>query len=218
MPIKKILLIMFYFFSLSGCDGGLPLSIPVILTIIGLGISNLVKQNAEQKQKEAKKKQDYENESVNINGIVDSLKKSHRLFSDSILTENEFNDRKKNIFLEFENKIVRETWEDFIIKFIPLINEKIITNQEFKNILKYVDKSNTELEYNIIEGLKVLNNIFISGIIDPHELKSIKENLIGKIDRYKIPNIEDFLLDISEIAKTGFLNNNDIEKIKNKLL
>lgn len=50
------------------------------------------------------------------------------------------------------------------------------------------------------------------------EIESIKTTLIDKINRYKIQNIDDFLLDVSEISKTGFLNNNDIEKIKNKLL
>ncbi|MBP7654147.1 hypothetical protein KA977_12045 [Candidatus Dependentiae bacterium] len=134
-----------------------------------------------------------------------------------MLSQIEFANRKEEILKVFEQKTVNDKWEKFILKFIPSYNRKIINFKEFRYMLKFTDKNNTDIYDDVLKGLFELSDIFKADVITKDEIDIIKTNLIDKIEKRNISNGEDFLLQISDLKENNFLTEKDIFEIKKKI-
>lgn len=87
---------------------------------------------AQQKQAEAEK--EIIRMTVRSGEFVTRIEKNFSLFTNSLLTAAEFAERKAGIISELGSKKIAESPEDFLAALIPLLDKKVLTNEDAQKI------------------------------------------------------------------------------------
>lgn len=75
-----------------------------------------------------------ETNTIKVDKFIETLRKNYELFKHGILSEEEFNKRKHITISRLRTKKTDKIFEDFLYSIIPLKEEQILTDEDFKII------------------------------------------------------------------------------------
>lgn len=90
-----------------------------------------------QEQKKQQELRDLQKNFVHINDFKEKLIKYHKLLINGIISQNEYNSKKSDLFNELNTKSIDSSREDFLYELIELKDNSIINTEEL-NLIKSI--------------------------------------------------------------------------------